>query len=66
MEILRSAFIVSGLLALITTAEYAVATTVDGDTTRISLITVGAVCQVLVIIWSYMHVYELWRPGESN
>lgn len=63
---MQKGLVVAVILAVLTIAEYIFAVQIGDDTVRFAGLTVAAGSKAALIVYYFMHVYRVWRPGEAH
>ncbi len=66
MSIYRLGFIVAILLAVLTIVEFIFAGEVDNATWRFIGLAAASFGKVALIVYYFMHIYQLWRGEEAH
>lgn len=66
MDPFAKGWIVAGLLAVLTIAEYIAATALDDAHIRFAGLAVTGVVKAVLITIYFMHISRAWRPAEAH
>lgn len=66
MNIYKTGVVVAIVLAISTVGEYIWASQVHNSTVRVAGLSFEAVLNAGVIGYYFMHIYQVWRPGEEH
>ncbi len=63
---MQTGMVVALILAVLTVAEFIFAVQVGDNTVRFLGLTATAVGKAGLIMYYFMHIYRIWRPGEAH